>query len=310
MNPVFIVGMPRSGTTLLAGMLNAHPDLAIGPETGFCTQFWRNGICSDALNESKRRAWIDTLVNSDAVKDAKLSDSTMAQLERRFQTHGTTYVATLDIWMQTIATEHGKTRWGEKTPRHIEHVPRLLRWFPNARVVCIVRDPRDVHHSLNRVKWDAESALEHAFRWRAYALTARRLERDPRVAVIRYEDLVTDPERALAAVCQHVALEFDPLMLQPQNAPATFNPAREPWKQNNLNAIDSSRAWQWKHRASGPDRVMIEAVCSRVMTGYGYETNKRRTPLAPSTRAKFAFMRLLWRNRVDKLFFQLRSHLG
>ncbi|MFT7582374.1 MAG: hypothetical protein ACI9MR_004056, partial [Myxococcota bacterium] len=115
--------------------------------------------------------------------------------------------------MRAFAARHGKPRWGEKTPQHWEHVPRLLRWFPDARVIWMVRDPRAVMASRQKVPWGGADFVGQARAWARCWEAATGLLGDDRVRTCFYEELVEAPERELRALCGFVGLDFEPSML-------------------------------------------------------------------------------------------------
>lgn len=123
--------------------------------------------------------------------------------------------ATFDRW--TIAA--GKRRWVEKTPRHINHVGKILEWSPDARVIIIVRDGRDVACSLRRQRGSLEDCMQ---RWVDENRGSQQYWGDPRVHVCRYEDLVTDLEPTVRAVMEFVGEPFEPAQLEYYRKPRTY----------------------------------------------------------------------------------------
>src|SRR3712207_5675468 len=123
--PFFVIGSARSGTTMLRMILNAHPDVAVPPESRFVVELWRGESVIDVerwlhdLGAHRRfRAWELPL---EAVR-AELGDAATVAYEDAVRA---TYRA--------YAAARGKKRWGDKTPRYIEHIPMLGRLFPDAR---------------------------------------------------------------------------------------------------------------------------------------------------------------------------------
>jgi hypothetical protein len=121
--PVFIGGASRSGTTLLTRLLSAHPELYVGPETGIFTGN-RN---------------VDHLT-----RVTKLPNEWLSAVLRKSCCQGD-FIQRL---MRRLAADAGKPRWGEKTPANIRHIERILQFFPNASLIHIIRDGRDVACSL------------------------------------------------------------------------------------------------------------------------------------------------------------------
>ena len=137
-----IVGVARSGTTLLRLMLDAHRDLSIPPETGFIptiVQLQSQGeeLCRDVFHTiTSAPTWEDCNLPSDAFWNAltALAPFTIAEAVRSFY--------------RLYAERHGKLRWGDKTPLYCLHLDTIQAVLPEARFLHIVRDSRDVALSV------------------------------------------------------------------------------------------------------------------------------------------------------------------
>jgi hypothetical protein len=203
-----IVGVPRSGTTLLRLMIDAHPDVAIPPETGFLPAL----ADLDQTTDSVRAAWriitefhtwpdfgLDPLVLR-ATLD-RLSSGTPADAARAFY--------------RLYAGRFGKSRWGDKTPTYGTALDRIASLLPEARFIHIIRDGRDVMLSVRSLWFRPGDSVEAcAEDWTA------RLERTRALGAqvssyleIQYEALVMYPEQTLREVCRFLDLDFAPQML-------------------------------------------------------------------------------------------------
>lgn len=169
--PAFIIGSPRSGTTLLRVMLDSHPYISSGPETHFLVDLHRLAEAHAAHIEFMGfdQQWWRNHVRS-------------------------FYTAVQCDYMR----RRGKRRWVEKTPAYTLHLDFLDDLFPDARYIHIIRDGRDVVAS-HADRWGYRSALHATSTWGQYVQAARRFGRraPTRYHEIRYESLVTDPEESL-----------------------------------------------------------------------------------------------------------------
>ena len=205
----FVVGMNRSGTTLLRMMLDSHPELAIPPETHFVPDLLRavrkrGATAADALAAMKsHREWED-FGFSDAEALGWLEG--LPKLEPG---------AAVRAFFEAYAARVGKPRWGDKTPRYVLKMPLIQRHVGEARFIHVIRDGRDVALSvLDRTVREDVDAAEVARRWRRKIERAR--EDAPRLhhyLEVRYEDLVAEPEPALRRICEFCELDYDPAML-------------------------------------------------------------------------------------------------
>jgi hypothetical protein len=225
LRPIFIVGVPRSGTTLLRVLLNRHPNIAICDETYFF--FWvysRRRVFGSLEKEANRRRLVEAYLQTWRATRLGLDHERLAD---RLLREGTSYRALFASLMRAYAQSHSKERTGEKTPQHAEHVETLREWFPDGSIVHVVRDPRDVVASLHEMPWGHTSTAANAKLWVRLVTAARRIEGLPACPTVRYEDLVENTESSLDALCRILGEPFDSAMLSEE---AQENPDR-PWFQ-------------------------------------------------------------------------------
>jgi len=269
-SPIFIVGMPRSGTTLLRTALTSHSAIRIGPETHFLN-YWlpRHGGRIDSRQDFER-FW-------SAFRDSRQFDELGldARSMHRLLTAGGTpeFRTVLQSLLSEHARRHGKRRWGEKTPAHHEHMDTLFDWFPNARVLYLVRDPRAVTASLMDVPW-AESRVEvHAGRWRESIRILQRWEADPRVCVVYYEALVTDAEATLHTICDFLDEPFEAAMLSRRHF-ALNEIGPDGWRGRHhrraMGPISTASLTKWRGRLSHLQVATVEYLTRRGMRRHGY----------------------------------------
>src|SRR4051794_20410563 len=136
--PIFVVGFPRSGTTLLQSLLGAHPRIAAPPEIHFGTRIVGFAAYWGALNDD---AGLNRV--AEATLDSRRLVHAGFDVDRVFERARTgprTYAGVLDAVMTDFAERHGKQRWSEKTPH--QSASDIWLHFPEAQVLHIVRDPR------------------------------------------------------------------------------------------------------------------------------------------------------------------------
>jgi hypothetical protein len=145
------------------------------------------------------------------------------------------------------AERRGVRRWVEKTPRHLEVPELIMATWRGARIVRIVRDPRDAAVSLTRVPFGTPSLLTNLSVLARMNEAAADFYREPRQSLtIRYEDLVADPERELRRVCAFVGEEYEPAMLEDRSGATAVAAAHEWWKGDATGPIDRSRSGRWR----------------------------------------------------------------
>lgn len=278
--PIFVVGVPRSGTTLLAAMLGGHPRLAASPETHFFSkqsQAELSRACHDpqwpalaVKGIAQLRLAQQPVIALMGLREAELR----AQLSRE----PPTVAGMLAGMMALYSRAHAKHRWVEKTPNHLLHLEQIRAAFPTAPVVRIVRDARDCAHSIRALPWASRSAIANAYlihQWHARSQAFFRT--DARAYTLRYEDLIAEPERELAAVCRFIGEDFAPQMLDTQAAYANVGSANEPWKKQVGGPLDRNRAQRWKSTLTRDESRAIGIICNHYQADFAYDIEPIRT---------------------------------
>ncbi|MBI4259822.1 MAG: sulfotransferase [Actinobacteria bacterium] len=282
--PVFVVGCPRSGTTLLQAMLSSHPDLAIPPESHFIPSLWRvraryargggvdaERLARDAMSTLRFREW-DLPEEAVLAGVADLRDPSFEE-------------AVAAIFL-AYARARGKSRWGDKTPGYSLDLPLLAEALPSARFVHLIRDGRDVAPSLLEMPWGPRSLAEAAFVWRYRVRRGRaggRAAGPERYREVRYEALVEDPGAVLAGVSSFVGLDLRPEMLDPASRRDEVVPERTRGQHRSLERPPTAGIRDWRRDLSPADVDRIEAVAGDLLEELGYERSAR--PRSPGGRA-------------------------
>ncbi|WP_035994495.1 sulfotransferase family protein [Leptolyngbya sp. KIOST-1] len=274
--PVFIVGAPRSGTTLLATLLASHSQISCGPETHFFPYLEANyqhlaAVLRDGDWPSKATEFVGAI----AVEDRPVADLfgvSPQAIHGYLAAHKPSPQALLESLTEPHRLALGKHRWAEKTPNHILHLATLRRLYPTARVVRIVRDPRDVALSMaTRLPWTSDVPLHSAYlieRW--YRQSKGFFERDRLAYTLRYETLIAEPTETLHQLCCFLQVPFEPAMLHTEAAARHTAPAHEPWKNQVAQGLDSSRCLVWQRRQPDDSLQAISTVCREMIADFGY----------------------------------------
>ena len=200
--PIFAGGMFRSGTSLFRAMLGQHSAISAGLETAWFELDWENGRGrgSEALSEYVART-------------SGFYDEDLA-IAKKMAADSADPEAFIDKLLEAKTRRDGSKRWVEKTPGNVRFADRIFRRWPDARMVHIIRDPRDVFASLRQGgKWD--TVEEFSSRW---CETFSGWEGSKKSGVvtdengleIRYESLVLDPARTMAKVLEFAGESWDP----------------------------------------------------------------------------------------------------
>jgi Sulfotransferase family len=234
---VFLVGFPRSGTTLLQSLLAAHPEVMSLPETFFFTSVAPPGRRWRLLHRAHpdARARLHALeghgveVPRPGLREA-LPLGSVGPTVRRF-------VSSLD----RAASQRGKRAWVEKTPSHLHHLDLIERYVADAEFVHIVRTGLPAVASLQAVTrqhpepWGGARSIETCVsRWRADIRRSHRCVEKPNHRFVSYERLVEDPGARMLSLTRQLGLRSDPETIQSmldgygESAPGLVD--NEPWK--------------------------------------------------------------------------------
>jgi hypothetical protein len=300
-SPVFVVGASRSGTNLTRALLNQHPGLWVSAEThyfddlrprlpGAGAQLLEDGArerCEDYFLALSHRAFGQA---GDPAESRVSRDDLRSQAQRL----GGTGDAYFEALCRIRADLRARPRWGEKTPRHVYRIDEVLEAFPEAKVVCLVRDPRAVvasykdWHGAAERRGVAESEELTADRrrtrrsfnvvlmsllWRGVVQASHAAllrHGDERVRIQRFERLAERPEEEVRELCAWLGLDYEPAMLEIPVVNSSYATSGE--------GVSSEPLDRWRERLSESEVGVVQACCGRLMDELGY----RREPVKTS----------------------------
>jgi hypothetical protein len=305
MNPhLFIVGCPRSGTTLLRRMVDAHPLVAVIDETRWIANFFekRVGLTSEGFVTPKL---IPRLLEYDRFAQFEIGREELVGLLRSGEQ--VSYPSFVSGVFDLYGQARGKPLVGDKTPRYARWVPTLHGLWPEARFVHLIRDGHDV--CLSILNWNkAQRALGRFESWRKDPITTTalwwelhvRLAREDGAALgpglyheVRYESVVAWPDEECAKLCAFLGLSYDKAMLR-------FHEGRERSKPG----LDAKKAWRpvtrglrdWRSQMLSEETERFEATAGELLDELGYERafpRPSRRALRHASEARRAFVREL-----------------
>lgn len=310
--PLIVLGVGRSGTTLLRVMLDRNSQLAIPDESFFMLPLarrHRGRVKADAFYEDLRR-----------LPRLREWDLTPEDVRPRLRDGMTTGEAIAAIF-ETYAEKQGKPRWGDKTPLYMQHLPRLERLFPGALWLHLIRDGRDAALSFLALPagfsgktWaQPRTAAQFAARWKVEIDAARALGRraGERYLELRYEDLVADPAVVMRRVCEFASLPWEPEMVEYAGKVDVTNLPEH----QRLAQPPTPNVRNWREEMPADDARAFEDVAGDVLASSGYELLEPDGPHpTASGRRELARFKLLYRswnattNLVQSSPLWTRSH--
>ena len=267
--PLILLGVSRSGTTLLRVILDRSPGVAIPDESFFLPLLARrHGRTIDA------ECFLDDVSRIPTIRDWGVS---VADVARRVRSGMFTGEAVAAIY-EAYADAAGKPRWGDKTPMYMRHLALLEALFPNAQYVHLIRDGRDAALSFvqmpegtfTRTWAHPRTPAQFACLWRREVADARALGRrvgEARYREVRYEELVADPESVVREICVFAAIPFEPTMLDYTGA---VDVSAKPHQQRLLTP-PTSGVRSWRQDMSTEDVAAFESIAGGLLAELGYE---------------------------------------
>ncbi len=289
--PLFVCGYQKSGTSLAAALLDGHPLVCVFPEETSILR-WMAGrefaSRQDALRFLLERTHVERLghlVDEDGPegnRDFRDLDHPRfrRELEDRFLGGDGSMRSLLDAVMAAYADasdQPGRAYWVEKTPRTEYHLDTVNRWYPSARALYLVRDPRDVYVSYSRNRELGGATLGLGNFVATWGLSVWNWKRQPaggRRMLLRFEDLLQEPPAQLRRVCDWLGIEFSEQVTRPTKL-------GKPWHGNSMfdgrfGGISTRPIGRWRDALAPEDLEVIESLLGREMEEFGYELSGRR----------------------------------
>jgi protein-tyrosine sulfotransferase len=257
---IIMGGAPRSGTTVLRKLFDEHPEICSGAETKLFVPAGYN---------------LEWLARSYGIPLAELTAMRHA---------ATSQAAFIDVFAARVRVAAGKVRWAEKTPQNICNLEWITARFPQASIIHIIRDGRDVVCSMRthpdwhwvdgrwRKVLAPRSVEAYARRWLADTTAGLAWRDDPRYVEVRYEDLVADPQAVLRSICDGIGAGHDSqwLALVGRREPAAEPGAEQTKRPDYEGAISAVSVGRWRSDLSADERSVVERLCGPRLRELGY----------------------------------------
>jgi Sulfotransferase family len=291
-SPLFVVGCPRSGTSLLRDLLRSHPRLSIPPESHFIPRFYE--AWGDPRTARQAKALARRILSLRMVRRWEL------ELEPEDFSSCRSFAEVVERLFGEFAKVDGKPRWGDKTPHYVESLPLLAELFPRAKFIHIYRDGRDVARSWSGTTFGPGGLFSAGTKWSRMVRSGRRDGQTlgGRYREIRYESLLEEPRETMTGVCAFLAEPFaDAVLTRAERTPAYGGRKPRPSK------IDASYGFKWRREMPLGERTIIESVAGDLLSELGYELEGLAQPIPRSSR-------VVWRARdtVRASMNRVRGH--
>jgi hypothetical protein len=276
----FIIGRPRSGTTLLRVLFEAHPHVLIPPESPFIISLYKKygkinswdealirDFCDDLFQQRYFDKWL--IAREDLYKDLLEEKG-----ERSFQD----MVKKVCLRYVSVFEKEEIRLLGDKNPAYSLFAHRIHKLFPGSKIIHITRDYRDNYLSLTRVNFEVPIVSLVVYRWKfAYRKMQKLKCKHPGLVYsLKYEDLAADPENQFREVCKFLGIDFDPAVLNFYNKKAEMEKAYSGSEEIALvhkslfNPISTSRMDLWKKEMTERQIRVADLVAGKTAEKAGY----------------------------------------
>ena len=292
--PLVLLGVSRSGTTLLRVVLDRSPGIAIPDESFFVPLLARRH--SGTVDASR---FLDDVARIPTIREWGLGVDDVAPQVRDGMSAGDAIAAIFEAY----AAKAGKPRWGDKTPMYMRHLGLIDRLFPDAQYVHLVRDGRDAALSFlempegtfTRTWAHPTTPAQFACLWRREVSDARALGRrvgSGRYHELRYEDLVADPTESVSAICAFAGIAFEPEMLEYSR----YVDVSDKPHQQRLRRPPTTGVRSWQEEMAHADVVSFEDVAGDLLRelGYAVSSGSRETFRARARRTSYGVRLSVW----------------
>ena len=301
-HPIFIVGAPRSGTTLTARILGNHSELFMPGETHFFEDVYAR---RKELGEQFNPATIDNILNrlskmygrSNEPDDQKRIDTLFSSEDhvKTLTSSWNNYKGVLVSFMEMQMRHEGKKRWGNNVPRDIFNYKDILKFFPNAKIIVCIRDPRDFLLSYKN-KWrittpDNVDRLRNLYHpittsllWKSSIKLLPVLKRavpPMNLFTLYYEELVSNPYNTVNRICNFIDERFEPVMQNVDSANSSHNVKQK--------GIFSSSIGRWEEQLSHEEVYLCQKILKNEMICHGYRLENVKLNYFKLSKTAFAF---------------------
>lgn len=268
--PVFIGGPDRCGKTTMRAFLASHPNIAI-PAVGSNMWTYFYGQYGDLADKQNFERCLDDMLH---YKHVAYLQPDADRVRREFGQGEPTYARLFSLFIIHFAEREGKPRWGVQTGLIERYADQVLAAYPGARIIQMVRDPRD-RYEASLALWPQGKlrAGGAVARWRySVRLAERNVDRYPgRALIVRYETMVSRPEETLHQVCDFLGEAYDPAMLTMDGAPKfrrKISGDRD--LQPDQTPVTAEYIGRYRGRVPQAEIAFIQSHAAREMAAYQY----------------------------------------
>ena len=273
---IFIIGVGRSGTSLLQSILNSHSKISFLPETQFLRSYvFKKNV---SINESNYKEIISQLEKDPRFSRLNICPKIVIEKSKNM----------IDVYRNITnfyLKNKNKEIIGDKDPKIIENIEVLNYFFPNSKIIHIIRDPRDVVLSRTKAKWSKKYPyFMHSIIYYLQMTLGRKMLykyfNKNNFYELKYEDLIKDPNYELKKICNFLEVEYENNILNYHNSSKELVSKDEfEWKKETFNPVDNKNSNKWKKEFNFFKILIIESICYSHIKENLYNENYKLLPV-------------------------------
>src|SRR5512143_1848416 len=269
LDPIYLAGIERSGTSLMFALLASHPRIAMTRRTNLWTYFYRQ--YGDLAQEDNLDRCLAMMARYKRLRPLQID---FQRLKADFIAREPSYPRLFALLEGQVAQRLGKPRWGDKSLNTERYADAIFAAYPRARIIHMIRDPRDRYASA-RSRWKKMTGKAGAgtAMWLASVDLARHNQRNypDRYMILRYESVVEQPEETLRGVCAFMGEEYAPQMLTMEGAPRLLDKGgNSSYGKRDRGVIAADSVSKYRKVLSRAEIAFIQAHCRSEMGEYDY----------------------------------------
>lgn len=271
-HPLFITGHPRSGTTLMRLIINAHSEFVVPEETNIFYWYFKRNLINKIL---KPKISEDPVILNAFGKDICSEFEKLPRKTRNNPALGITFL------FDRLKKIHNKKYWGDKTPLQTQFTDQIIDIYPNSFIIIMVRDPRAVVASSKRYFekkrgsfdfWITNNIDESINRWKNEINISLEFKKKypNQMKFVKYEELVSDPKKIIQSICEKTNISFELSMLDYHIDRRKETNKLEDWMKETSKPINEDNAFRWKKELSSREIDIINNSLKSEMDIFKY----------------------------------------
>ena len=270
---LFVVGVGRSGTSLLQSMFASNPAVCYLPETSFIRRYLVTGRLGKVYATGGKKAVYEVLAGDDVFKRVGVNEVELIEGVDGEPRH---YEKEIFCRLARVRCGDSLAWVGDKDPRLVEFLPLLPELASKVAVIQVIRDPRDVLLSKKKAAWSRNAHVwKHIFANRVQLGLGRQFGMDilqDEYHELIYEDLIAEPEKVLCSLCDAIGVPFDAKMLNFGEAARDLVANDEvSWKKETFGPLLATNKEKWKAGLSTREIALTELCCRQAFDIAGYQ---------------------------------------